>query len=107
VLGKDWRLVAYGPDAEARAAEAAKLDFGLRGLEPLAILPNTMNRMACAKGGPEVVRELSREFLREVPEGATVLLLVRPDRYIAAASTRSVDGLAQAVRGLVEALRPA
>jgi 3-(3-hydroxy-phenyl)propionate hydroxylase len=107
VLGNDWRLVAYGPDAEARAAEAAKLDFGMRGLEPLAILPNTMNRMACAKGGQEVVRDLSREFLRENPEGATVLMLVRPDRYIAAASTESTTVLAHAVRSLVEALRPA
>jgi 3-(3-hydroxy-phenyl)propionate hydroxylase len=104
VLGNDGRLVACGPDAEARLAEAASLDFGLPGLEPLAILPNTMNRAACAGGCLEVVRDLGREFLRDIPEGTTAVMLVRPDRYIAAASTRSTAAMAQAVRGLVQSL---
>jgi 3-(3-hydroxy-phenyl)propionate hydroxylase len=107
LLGSGFRLVAYGPDAEARLREAAPFDFSLQELKPLAILPNTINRAVCGECGLEIVRDLSRDFLREIPEGTTILMLVRPDRYIAAASTAPAATMAQAVRGLVESMRPA
>jgi 3-(3-hydroxy-phenyl)propionate hydroxylase len=116
-LGDGCRLIAFGPDAETRLEEACRLDFGLRVLRPLAILPSiynpTPNRNSSPYPNPnpglspelEVVRDVNGTMNAFVPDGRTAVMLLRPDRYIAAATCRSLAEMADRTRGLLHFYR--
>ncbi|MCY1372536.1 hypothetical protein D9M69_597480 [compost metagenome] len=50
-----------------------------------------------------MVRDFDGLIATVMPEGRTVLMLIRPDRYIAAATTGSVDAFAADVQSMVHA----
>lgn len=86
VLGDDLRLVAYGEDAQRAfdgidpASPAGRLG------RPLAILPAVTLPDRAAGDAVEVVRDRDGMLAAICPPGRTVLMLLRPDRYVAAAS---------------------
>ncbi len=96
LLGNGCTLLAFGPDAQHRLAEAAGLDFGLDGLTALAVLPGTINPDTCS--AIRAVRETNGLLASIVPENRTAVILVRPDRYIAVATFGSVASMASVVK---------
>ena len=98
LLGDGCTLLAFGPDAQQRLEEAAGLDFGLNALCRLAVVPGTVNPDPCS--AIKAVRETNGLLASLIPEIRTAVILVRPDRYIAAATFGSVAGMASRVRQL-------
>jgi 3-(3-hydroxy-phenyl)propionate hydroxylase len=87
ILGPRFSLLAYGVDAQAIAAGARQLDFGLPDVRTLAILPAIYNAdPASDDTGVTVGRDLTGEFGTVLPAETSVLMVVRPDRYVAAAT---------------------
>ncbi len=102
LIGNDFALIAYGRDAQATLAAAANLDFGLGDLPRVAVLPAHYNPVPGTDGAG---RDIDDVMARLLPRGGETLLLLRPDRYVAAATLDPVDapGFAAAVRRLAEA----
>lgn len=102
LLGDGFSLVAYGADAQSAIAAAADLDFGIGVPVRLAIMPQTLNPCLERSHVSATVRDVAGLFAAYVPEGRTVVLLVRPDRYICAAAFAGERGqLANDVHELV------
>jgi len=99
-LGAGFSLVAYGADAQATIHAAASLDFGIAGLKLAAILPRDMNPDRTGPALDHTVRETSQMLSGFLPAGRTVLLLVRPDRYVAAASIEAADAMSDMAAGM-------
>ncbi len=99
LIGNDFALIAYGRDAQATIAAAAGLDFGLGDLRRIAVLPAHYNPVPGA--GP-AGRDIDDVMVRLLPRGREALLLLRPDRYVAAAMVGPGDvaGFAADVRRL-------
>ncbi len=97
-LGYGCTLLAFGPEAQHRLEEAAGLDFGLDDLSLLAVLPGTIN--PDTRSAIRAVRETNGLLASIVTENRTAIILVRPDRYIAAATFGSVADMASAVKRL-------
>ncbi len=102
LIGNDFALVAYGRNAQATMAAAAGLDFGLGDLPRLAVLPAHYNPLP---GAGAAGRDVDDVMARLLPRGRDALLLLRPDRYVAAATLDPGDpaGFATAVRRLARA----
>ncbi|WP_315834703.1 bifunctional 3-(3-hydroxy-phenyl)propionate/3-hydroxycinnamic acid hydroxylase [Bradyrhizobium prioriisuperbiae] len=105
VLGDGFALVAYGPDAERALDNGRDLDFGVP-LRRVAILPSWQNPEPGRSGEPdageiETVRDIADLLAPVLPVAS--LLLVRPDRYVAAsvAAVSSLTAFAQQIRTLV------
>ncbi len=98
LLGDQCRLVAFGPEAQLRLQEAAGFDFGFQPQRPLAILPNIFNADRSASEEIEVVRDVHgtmNETMKSASvSGLTIVMLLRPDRYIAAATVGPLAALA-------------
>jgi 3-(3-hydroxy-phenyl)propionate hydroxylase len=86
-----FSLVAFGPDAEQRLADSLTTNLPFPDVRRIAILPSIFNARRPPIRGIEVVRDLYGALSHLASAGATVLMLVRPDRYIAAA-TSEVSG---------------
>lgn len=130
LFGDTCRLIACGPDAQSRLEQASRLDFGIpltglpvaavpssttpytqhppAGLKPpppLAILPPIYNPDPDASQAIEVVRDINGTLSSLLPPHQTVVILLRPDRYIAAASSGSLPEMANRTRSLMHAYR--
>ena len=97
-LGDGCRLVAYGPAAQKQLQEAGQLDFGFTDPRPLAILPNIYNPDLSASPEIEAVRDVNGAMASFVKGDDTVVMVLRPDRYIAAASSGSLAEMADRTR---------
>jgi len=89
LLGSGFSLVAFGPDAEQRLADSLKPVLPFPDLRRVAILPSIFNAQRPPLRGIEVARDLNGAITHLAPIGATLLMLVRPDRYIAAATSEA------------------
>ncbi|GAU83870.1 bifunctional 3-(3-hydroxy-phenyl)propionate/3-hydroxycinnamic acid hydroxylase [Bosea sp. BIWAKO-01] len=97
VMGGQFALVAYGPDAQHMAATTE--DFGLHSLRRVAVLPTTFNP---AQDCPDVSagRDTDGHMSSLSPAGRNVLMLVRPDRYVAAAAFAEGSSIARMARAM-------
>ena len=101
-LGSCWGLIAYGPEAQPLLEKANQLDLGLRDVRAVAILPSTHNPYPDVVPEIDSVRDLHGTMKTLIEEGRTVVMVIRPDRYIAAASSDpSVKRLADRMRSLI------
>ena len=102
VIGNGFALIAYGRNAQAAVTAA---DFGPLALRRLAILPADCNpdiQRTAVDSGRDIDDLLATFISRE----RDVILLVRPDRYIAAAAPaepQEIARMAAAVRALAAA----
>jgi len=106
LLESGFALVACGPEAQRALADAAALDFGMALPVALAVLPPDTNQDPDARSDIETVRDIGGILTPFVPAGRTIVMLVRPDRYVAAAAyagTASLVGMAGATRALIAA----
>jgi 3-(3-hydroxy-phenyl)propionate hydroxylase len=109
LVGNDFGLVVIGPNAQSLAAKAAAADLALPHVRRLAILPMRFN--ADPAGPPDIPagRDVDDALAGALPDDGDALVLVRPDRYVAAAapvsSPAGIASFAGAVRALVSAGR--
>jgi 3-(3-hydroxy-phenyl)propionate hydroxylase len=104
-LGNQFRLIAYGEKAQTLLEEACSYDFGLSNLQPLAILPSIFNSDRNASSAIEVVRDINGTLAAFIPTDSTVLMLLRPDRYIVSSTSGSPAAMATNIRRLVQNYR--
>jgi 3-(3-hydroxy-phenyl)propionate hydroxylase len=106
LAGDGFALVAFGDNAQATLAACADHDFGLRRLTRIAVLPHSMNIDRNADPATLAVRSVDEFFEERLPRGREILMVIRPDRYAAAAcdvtEPANIAGFAARVRGLVE-----
>jgi 3-(3-hydroxy-phenyl)propionate hydroxylase len=116
LIGNAFGLIAVGANAQKTLARARAIEPNLANLRPVAVLPSRFN--ADPEGPSDILvgRDVDDVLVGAVPNDRDMLLLARPDRYVAAAAL--VDDPAQissfgvAVNGLVDdtwagTLRPA
>jgi 3-(3-hydroxy-phenyl)propionate hydroxylase len=103
-LGNQFCLLAYGPQAQRALDHAAALDLGLPDLRRLAVLPMVFNPDLELPEG-EVVRDVADTLAAFMPAGRTLVLLLRPDRYVAAAGFATPAGLDHLAADIRELLR--
>jgi 3-(3-hydroxy-phenyl)propionate hydroxylase len=94
LIGSGFALVSYGPEAQRALADAVALDFGMPIPVAWAILPPTINPDADAPGAIAMLRDVDGTLMSFVPDGQTIVMLVRPDRYVAAAAHADAASLA-------------
>jgi len=107
-MGNGFCLIAYGADAQRTAAPAARFDFGLPDLRCLAILPSIYSPDPDVGGEIETLRDHAGGLASVISSDRDVLILVRPDRYVAAATVctpASLRELAAATKALVARTR--
>jgi 3-(3-hydroxy-phenyl)propionate hydroxylase len=106
LLGSGFALVACGPQAQRALADAVALNFGMALPVALAILPPETNADNDAPSDIETVRDVGGILTPFVPAGRTIVMLVRPDHYVAAAAyagAASLAAMADATRDLIAA----
>lgn len=103
ILAQGMRLVAYGVDAQRVVDEARDHLVGLDMGQPIAILPSSMLPDRDCAVDVVVARDVDDMMGPLMPVGATTLMIIRPDRYIAAASAGSPAAFAKRVRTLIHA----
>jgi hypothetical protein len=96
---------AVKPDAQKRLQEACQLDFGLKDPRPLAILPSIYNPDSDASPEVEVVRDVNGTLASFGAGDETVVMMLRPDRYVAAASAGSLVEMADRTRRMFHSHR--
>jgi len=105
LFGQDFALLAYGPGAQATLSLTDSCDFGIPSLRKIAILPSDYNPDPGIKSPGVVVRDIGNGFGNFRSAIGDCVILVRPDRYIAAAATSepgAITAMADRVRALVE-----
>ena len=104
LAGDGFALVAFGENAQATLAACAQHDFGLPRMTRIALLPHSMNIDRAADADLTAVRSVDEFFEERLPKGREVLIVIRPDRYAAAAcdvtDASRIAGFAQRVRAL-------
>ena len=111
LTGSDFALIAYGDNAQATIAASRTHDFGIANLRRIAVVPMRINIDRTADPSITAVRDIDDLFARQMPGGMETIVLVRPDRYIMAASHAPAGSIADSavmagnVRKLVEATR--
>jgi 3-(3-hydroxy-phenyl)propionate hydroxylase len=83
--GSDFAFVAYGFDAQGTMLRMQQLDFGLPKARRLAIVPMRFNIDRRADPAIEAARDVDDLLGRYAKPNRELLLLVRPDRYVAGA----------------------
>jgi 3-(3-hydroxy-phenyl)propionate hydroxylase len=86
LLGPGFALLVYGPDAPDALTKVDVNDFGFRELTATAVLPPNFSADISNSERFPAVRDAGDGFAPFIVEKGTVALLVRPDRYIAAAT---------------------
>jgi len=111
LLGSDFALVAYGDDAQRVIGQTQDLDFGFRALRRVAVTPMRVNLVRDFTSPLPAGRDVNDIMGRLEKPGRELLLLVRPDRYIAAAidasNSAEIAKLAKATRALVASVQAA
>jgi len=111
LMGSDFALVAYGDDAQRVIAQTQDLEFGLRALRRVAVTPMRVNLVRDFTSPLPAGRDVNDIMGKLEKPGRELLLLVRPDRYIAAAidaiDSAEIAKLAQATRALVASAQAA
>jgi 3-(3-hydroxy-phenyl)propionate hydroxylase len=103
LLGRGFALVAYGPNAQATLAG---LDMGMAWMRRVALLPSDMNPDPASSEGIWA-RDAGQLFETFLSGAHDLVMLVRPDRYIAvAAPVHARAAFAEAVRALVTSAGP-
>ena len=104
LLGPGFALLAIGLDAQTHLARSLSEDFGLPVERRVALTPFRYNVAGGEIAGVARARLYDDALARFAPEGRERLLLIRPDRYVAAAvdcsSTDGVAALARTMRAL-------
>ncbi len=107
VIGQNFAVIAYGYQAQAVSNAVAALDPGLSGPVHLAITPRDWNMQRDAGAGLAGRDVEGRLAVLTPAAGGTLLLLLRPDRYVALAmqidSSGQVAEFAREVREMVAA----
>jgi 3-(3-hydroxy-phenyl)propionate hydroxylase len=103
-LASQFCLLAYGQEAQHALAQASALDLGLPELRRIAVLPMIFNP-APDRSEVEVVRDVADTLAPAMPEGRTLVLLGRPDRYVAAAAFTSPHSLKVLAADIKDLLR--
>lgn len=105
IAGNGFALVAFGANAQATLAACAGHDFGLPNLQRIAVLPHDMNIDRTADPALLAVRAVEDFFETRLPKDREILMILRPDRYAAAAcdatDPSNIEGFAARVRDLV------
>lgn len=108
LAGNGFALIAFGDNAQETLAACAAFDFGLPNLVRIAINPHSMNIDRNADPAILAVREVDELFEQRLPKGREVLIIIRPDRYSAAAcdvtNAANIAGFAERVRELVKSV---
>jgi 3-(3-hydroxy-phenyl)propionate hydroxylase len=102
LLGAGLRLVAFGSDAQRVLEEARGQWMGIDIGRPLAILPSVTLPDRDIANDIEVVRDLNGLMATAMPAERTVLMLIRPDRYVAAATTGPAAAFATHVQAMIQ-----
>ena len=103
LLGNAFALVAFGPDAQRALAEAAGQDFGVPVQARIGVMPRWLNADTDAPDAASAVRDVNGAMKAFVDDQKTTVMLVRPDRYIAAAgeyASGAIGDLATQARSL-------
>jgi 3-(3-hydroxy-phenyl)propionate hydroxylase len=107
IAGNGFALVAYGPDAQTTLDWARQTEFGLGEMPHIAVLPMRMNPDRDHDDTGIILCRDVEDRMAPIARGGAEgdhLLLVRPDRYVAAAcivqSAPDVNRLASNVRAL-------
>ena len=105
LLGADFALVAYGPRAQDTLA-AVPQDLGIAPLRRVAVLPSDVNVDPASDPSITCGRDLA-DLFRAILPGREAILLVRPDRYVAAAATAdALEAFVADVHAIVETSGP-
>lgn len=108
LAGNGFALIAFGDNAQETLAACAPFDFGLSNLVRIAINPHSMNIDRNADPAIIAVREVDELFEKRLPKGREILIVIRPDRYAAAAcdatDPATIAGFAERVRGLAKSV---
>ena len=108
LAGNGFTLVAFGDNAQETLATCSAFDFGLPNLVRIAINPHSMNIDRRADPAIIAVREVDELFEQRLPKGREILIVIRPDRYAAAAcdvtNAGDIAGFAERVRELVKSV---
>jgi hypothetical protein len=108
LAGNGFALIAFGSNAQETLGSCAAFDFGLPNLVRIAINPHSMNIDRNADPAILAVREVDELFEQRLPKGREILIIIRPDRYAAAAcdvtNAADMSGFAERVRGLVKSV---
>jgi 3-(3-hydroxy-phenyl)propionate hydroxylase len=108
LAGNGFVLIAFGSNAQETLGSCAAFDFGLPNLVRIAINPHSMNIDRNADPAILAVREVDELFEQRLPKGREILIIIRPDRYAAAAcdvtNAADMSGFAERVRGLVKSV---
>lgn len=111
ILGPDFALVAYGENAQRVIAQTEGLDFGFHTLKRVAVSPMRVNLVRDFNAPSPAGRDIDDVMSKLNAPGRDLLLLVRPDRYIAAAidahDAPAIAEMASATRALVASVRGA
>jgi len=102
LLGNGFSLLACGPDAQKIADIARQLDFGSPGSQITALFPHDYNVALDVRGMTASARVLT-SCNQNSPCNANSLLVLRPDRYVLAATSGSAEkirNMARQVRAL-------
>jgi 3-(3-hydroxy-phenyl)propionate hydroxylase len=101
-LGAGFSLIAVGPDSQRALNRARRLDFGVLVSGFAAVLPQAVNPDRAGPALEETVRDVSGALDQVFARPETMIALVRPDRYVCAASTEAqVEALSGSTRQLV------
>jgi 3-(3-hydroxy-phenyl)propionate hydroxylase len=105
LVGDDFALLAIGPDAQSLAAKANAADLGLAKVRTVAVLPARFNADRAGASDIPAGRDVDDVLGGTVPASGETLLLLRPDRYVAAAtratSAEDVAAFGASIRALV------
>jgi 3-(3-hydroxy-phenyl)propionate hydroxylase len=107
LVGNDFALVAVGPNAQSVAAQAMATDFGIAQVRRVAVLPARFNPHPAA--APDIPAGRDLDDVLGAAENGDILILLRPDRYVAAAAPIADEddlaALAASVRALCAGTR--
>lgn len=108
IVSDGFTLLSFGPNAQAALSLASALDFGLPDLQRIAVLPSAYNPDTEDLTDGPVARDAAGGLHPFLPVDRDVVLLLRPDRYVAAAAlgdAASLVRMAEQVRALLRGTR--
>jgi 3-(3-hydroxy-phenyl)propionate hydroxylase len=108
LLGDRFALLAFGRNAQSTLAAAEELDFELGELKRVAILPSNYSADPRVRIAGVLARDVDNALSPFLPCDQDLLLLIRPDRYVAAVSlvdAASLGDMVLKVRDLVRNTR--